>query len=91
MRHRSRHQGVGLRPAELGHPVEDVTLDRTVQITMRVKRSVLTYFKAAGKGYQTRINLVPESYVRARRQSQIAPGRQAAYGYGRRNVGEQGL
>ena len=36
---------------------------------MRVKRSVLTYFKAAGKGYQTRINLVPESYVRARRQS----------------------
>ena len=67
--HRSRHQGVGLRPAELGHPVEDVTLDRTVQITMRVKRSVLTYFKAAGKGYQTRINLVPESYVRARRQS----------------------
>ena len=43
-----------------------MTLDRTVQITMRVKRSMLTYFKAAGKGYQTRINLVPESYVRAR-------------------------
>ena len=42
--------------------------DRTVQITMRVKRSVLTYFKAAGKGYQTRINRVLESYVRARRQ-----------------------
>ena len=42
--------------------------DRTVQITMRVKRSVLTYFKAAGKGYQTRINRVLESYVRAQRQ-----------------------
>ena len=42
--------------------------DRTVQITMRVKRSVLTYFRAAGKGYQTRINRVLESYVRAQRQ-----------------------
>ena len=48
---------------------ELVEPDRTVQITMRVKRSVLTYFKAAGKGYQTRINRVLESYVRARRQS----------------------
>ena len=47
---------------------ELVEPDRTVQITMRVKRSVLTYFKAAGKGYQTRINRVLESYVRARRQ-----------------------
>ena len=47
---------------------ELVEPDRTVQITMRVKRSVLTYFKAVGKGYQTRINRVLESYVRARRQ-----------------------
>ena len=47
---------------------ELVEPDRTVQITMRVKRSVLTYFKAAGKGYQTRINRVLESYVRAQRQ-----------------------
>ena len=38
--------------------------DRTVQITLRVKSSVLTYFKAPGKGYQTRINRVLESYVR---------------------------
>ena len=47
---------------------ELVEPDRTVQITMRVKRSVLAYFKATGKGYQTRINRVLESYVRARRQ-----------------------
>ena len=39
--------------------------DRTDQITMRVKRSVLAYFKASGKGYQTRMNRVLESYVRA--------------------------
>ena len=42
--------------------------DHTEQITLRVKRSVLTYFKASGKGYQTRINRVLESYVRADRQ-----------------------
>ncbi len=39
--------------------------DRTEQITLRVKRSVLAHFKASGKGYQTRINRVLESYVRA--------------------------
>ena len=43
--------------------------DRTEQITLRVKRSVLAYFRASGKGYQTRINQVLESYVRARRRS----------------------
>jgi len=43
--------------------------DPTEQITMRVKRSVLEYFKAPGKGYQTRINRVLESYVRAQRGS----------------------
>ena len=42
--------------------------DHTEQITLRVKRSVLAYFKASGKGYQTRINRVLESYVRADRQ-----------------------
>ena len=39
--------------------------DRTEQVTLRVKRSVLAYFKASGKGYQTRINRVLESYVQA--------------------------
>ena len=45
---------------------ELVEPDRTDQITMRVKRSVLAYFKAPGKGYQTRMNRVLESYVRYR-------------------------
>ena len=44
--------------------------DRTEQITLRVKRSVLDYFKASGKGYQTRINRVLESYVRAHQEAQ---------------------
>ncbi len=51
------------REAELVEP------DRTEQITMRVKRSVLEYFRASGKGYQTRINRVLESYVQAHRDS----------------------
>ena len=49
------------REAELVEP------DRTEQITLRLKRSVLDHFRAPGKGYQTRINRVLESYVRARR------------------------
>ncbi|MCY3728042.1 MAG: BrnA antitoxin family protein [Nitrospira sp.] len=40
----------------------------TEEITLRVKRSVLAHFKAPGKGYETRINRVLESYVRARRE-----------------------
>ena len=41
--------------------------DRTEQITLRVKRSVLDHFRSRGRGYQTRINRVLESYVRAQR------------------------
>jgi uncharacterized protein (DUF4415 family) len=48
------------REAELIEP------DLSEQITMRVKRYVLAYFKAPGKGYQTRMNRVLESYVRHR-------------------------
>ena len=47
------------RNAELVEP------DRTEQVTLRVKRSVLAYFRAPGKGYQSRMNRVLESYVRA--------------------------
>ena len=49
---------------------ELVIPDRTEQITLRIKRSVLNHFKASGKGYQTRINRVLESYVRAQDQRQ---------------------
>jgi uncharacterized protein (DUF4415 family) len=37
----------------------------TQQITLRVKKSVLQAFKATGKGYQTRMNAVLESYARS--------------------------
>jgi len=46
---------------------EWVEPDRTQSLTIRVKESVLDYFKAGGKGYQTRINAVLESYVRAKK------------------------
>ncbi len=36
----------------------------TVQVTLRVKRSVLQTFRATGKGYQSRMNAVLESYAR---------------------------
>ena len=39
--------------------------DATQQITLRVKKSVLDAYKATGKGYQTRMNAVLESYARA--------------------------
>ena len=51
------------REAELVEP------DLSEQITTCVKRSVLEYFKAPGKGYQARINRVLERYVRSRRGS----------------------
>jgi uncharacterized protein (DUF4415 family) len=48
---------------------ELVEPDTTQHVTLRIKRSVLEHFKAQGaKGYQTRINAVLESYVRAQKQ-----------------------
>ena len=47
---------------------ELVDRDRTQQVTLRIRRSVLEFFRAGGKGYQTRINQVLESYVRSRRE-----------------------
>jgi uncharacterized protein (DUF4415 family) len=45
---------------------EMIEPDRAQHVTLRVKQSVLDHFKADGKkGYQTRINAVLESYVRA--------------------------
>nr|WP_294516225.1 BrnA antitoxin family protein [uncultured Rhodopila sp.] len=39
--------------------------DRTQSVTLRVKKSVLDTFKAQGKGYQTRMNAVLETYARS--------------------------
>ncbi|ODS51668.1 MAG: 3-oxoacyl-ACP synthase [Agrobacterium sp. SCN 61-19] len=36
----------------------------TEQITLRIKKSVLQAFRSTGKGYQTRMNAVLESYAR---------------------------
>ncbi len=38
--------------------------ETTQQITLRVKSSVLDAYKATGKGYQTRMNAVLESFAR---------------------------
>jgi uncharacterized protein (DUF4415 family) len=42
--------------------------DRTHSVTLRVKKSVLDAYKAGGKGYQTRMNAVLESFAAARLQ-----------------------
>lgn len=39
--------------------------DPTRAVTLRIKQSVLDSFKAQGRGYQTRMNAVLESYVRS--------------------------
>ena len=38
---------------------------KTQTVTLRIKKSVVAAFKAGGKGYQTRMNAVLETYVRA--------------------------
>ncbi|WP_418136909.1 BrnA antitoxin family protein [Agrobacterium sp. El2ro-1b] len=40
----------------------------TQQITLRVKKSVIEAYKSTGKGYQTRMNAVLESYARTLRK-----------------------
>ncbi|WP_376988115.1 BrnA antitoxin family protein [Bosea sp. R86505] len=39
--------------------------DLTRPVTLRVKQSVLDAYKATGKGYQTRMNAVLETYAHA--------------------------
>ncbi len=39
--------------------------DRTQSVTLRVKKSVLDAYRAQGKGYQTRMNAVLETYARS--------------------------
>lgn len=45
-----------------------VAPESTQQVTLRVKKSVLEAYKATGKGYQTRMNAVLESYARTMRK-----------------------
>ncbi len=61
--------GAFWREAELVEP------DTTEQVTMRVKRSVLDFFKESGKkGYQTRMNRVLETYVQRQRKLESSGG-----------------
>jgi uncharacterized protein (DUF4415 family) len=39
--------------------------DKTQLVTLRIKRSVLEAYKAQGRGYQTKMNAVLETYARA--------------------------
>ncbi len=57
--------------AEFWENAEWVEPNKTLPLTIRVKESVLEYFKAGGKGYQTRINAVLESYVRAKKDQTV--------------------
>lgn len=52
---------------EFWNKAELVEPDTTQQITLRVKKTVLDAFKATGKGYQTRMNRVLETYIRSQR------------------------
>ena len=42
--------------------------ESTQQVTLRVKKSVLDAYKSTGKGYQTRMNAVLESYAKTIRK-----------------------
>ena len=48
--------------ARVVHPVPKA------RVTMRLDRDVLDFFKASGRGYQTRMQAVLRSYVEARKQ-----------------------
>jgi len=42
--------------------------DQKAKISIRLDKDILEWFKAEGKGYQTKINAVLRSYVEAHRQ-----------------------
>ena len=44
---------------------ELVEPDRTQPVTLRVKQSVIDAYKSTGKGYQTRMNTVLETYAKS--------------------------
>lgn len=56
--------------AEFWAKADLIEPDTTQHVTLRVKKSVIDHFKAEGKkGYQTRINAVLETYVRAQEKN----------------------
>ena len=43
--------------------------NRKIKVTMRLEQDVLNWFKNQGRGYQTRINAVLKSYMKAHDQN----------------------
>jgi len=51
--------------------------ENKTQLTIRVDRDVLAWFKAQGRGYQTRINSLLRAYMEANVKNNRSSGRQA--------------
>lgn len=51
--------------------------ENKTQLTIRVDRDVLAWFKAQGRGYQTRINSLLRAYMEANVNQNRSSGRQA--------------
>jgi uncharacterized protein (DUF4415 family) len=59
----------GALPEGFWDNAEVVEPEGAEQITLRLPRRVVRYFKATGKGYQTRIGAVLASYVDAKKKT----------------------
>jgi uncharacterized protein (DUF4415 family) len=53
------------------------TKENKTQLTIRVDRDVLAWFKTQGRGYQTRINSLLRAYMEANVKHKGSSGRQA--------------
>ena len=59
----------GVIPAEFWNTAQPVEAETKEQITLRLDPDVLRHFRSTGKGYQSRINAVLKSYVRAKERA----------------------
>lgn len=66
---RSSDDDADVMPKEFWQHADVIEPEGTEQITLRLPRRVLKHFRATGKGYQSRISAVLQSYVDAKRKS----------------------
>jgi uncharacterized protein (DUF4415 family) len=59
----------GAIPAEFWDTATPIEAETKEQITLRLDPDVLRHFRSTGKGYQSRINAVLKSYVRAKEKA----------------------
>ena len=59
----------GVLPAEFWNTARPVETETKEQITLRLDPDVLRHFRSTGKGYQSRINAVLKSYVKAKEKT----------------------